>query len=189
MKNPVNRVRSKLPKPNIPVHLPDDLEDVKGFFGEFRKFIARGNVVDLAVGVVIGTAFKDIVNSLVQDVILPPIGLLTNQVDFTQLYINLGSEKFATLAEAQAAGAPLIQYGMFINSIIDFVLIAFVIFIIIKQLNRLERKDNEKKPKEKKCPYCYSKVHIKATRCPNCTSELREEVKPAPEQKVQPQVA
>jgi large conductance mechanosensitive channel len=125
---------------------------------EFREFAMKGNVVDLAVGIIIGGAFGKIVSSLVNDVIMPPIGMLLGKVDFSSLAIQL-NDKTA------------IKYGMFINNIIDFVIVAFVIFLVIKQINRLKQ-EPPKAPTEKDCPKCYSHIPIKATRCPNCTSEL-----------------
>ena len=139
---------------------------------EFREFIMRGNVVDLAVGVVIGGAFGKIVSSLVSDIIMPPIGLLLNGVDFSNLFVSLTGQSFATLAEAQAAGAPTLNYGSFINSIIDFLIIGLVIFLLIRAINRLQRPAPAAAPATKECPHCFSTVSIKATRCPNCTSQL-----------------
>lgn len=138
---------------------------------EFRDFAMRGNVIDLAVGVIIGGAFGKIVASLVNDIIMPLIGLFVGQVNFTNLFIVLGKGDFSTLEEAQKAGAITLNYGLFLNNILDFVIIAFSIFIVIKQINRLSKKKEEPAPiKEKVCKYCYSKIHIDATRCPNCTS-------------------
>lgn len=146
------------------------------FIREFREFIARGNVIDLAVGIIIGTAFNAIVNSLVKDVIMPPVGYLLGDADFTELYINLSGGEYESLALAQEAGAATINYGVFINTIIDFVIIALVIFVLIKQVNRLKRKEQEEPadPTTQNCPYCFSVIPIKATRCPHCTSQLGE---------------
>lgn len=144
---------------------------------EFKEFIMRGNVVDLAIGVIIGTAFGAIAKSLVSDVIMPPIGLLLGGVDFANLFILLkaGSPAgpYAALADAQAAGAVTINYGLFLNTIISFVIIALVMFLLIKALNRLQREEKAPAPTTKKCPYCLSDVAIEATRCPFCTSELK----------------
>ncbi len=141
---------------------------------EFRAFISRGSVIDLAVGVIIGGAFGKIVSSLVSDVIMPPIGLLLNGVDFSNLFVSLNGQSYATLATAQAAGAPTLNYGNFINNIIDFLIVAFVIFLLIRGINRLYRPAPQPAaaPTTKDCPYCFSAIPLKATRCPNCTSQL-----------------
>ena len=140
---------------------------------EFKEFAMKGNIVDLAVGVVIGGAFGKIVTSLVNDIVMPLVGMLMGKVDFSNLFFALGNGNFTTIQEAKNAGVATINYGLFINNIIDFLIVAFSIFIVIKQINRFSKK-KEEKPVEnkKKCPYCYSEIHIDATRCPNCTSEL-----------------
>ncbi|MED1915127.1 large conductance mechanosensitive channel protein MscL [Bacillus thuringiensis] len=141
---------------------------------EFKEFALKGNVMDLAVGVVIGGAFGKIVTSLVNDIITPMIGLLLGKVDFSGLFINLSGVPYTTIAEAKKANAATLNYGLFLNSVIDFVIIAFSIFIVIKQLNRFKRKQEVEKAPEttKECPHCISAIPIKATRCPNCTSML-----------------
>jgi large conductance mechanosensitive channel len=141
---------------------------------EFQEFINRGSVLDLAVGIIIGTAFKDIINSLVNDIIMPPIGLILGQVDFSSLYINLSGTEYETLAAAQEAGAATINYGLFINTIINFLIIAFVVFLIVRQVNRMQREEEAPpaEPTTKECPYCRTEIAIEATRCPNCTSQL-----------------
>lgn len=147
---------------------------------EFKEFALRGNVVDMAVGIVIGAAFGIIVKSLVSDVIMPPIGLLLGNVDFTNLFwvIKEGAGAagpYATLDAAHKAGAVTINYGVFINTIISFLIVAFAIFMVIKSLNKLKRKEEEKPPEApttKDCPYCLEKIFISATRCPHCTSQL-----------------
>ncbi|MBN1813483.1 MAG: large conductance mechanosensitive channel protein MscL [Anaerolineae bacterium] len=139
---------------------------------EFKQFIARGNVVDLAIGVIIGAAFGKIVTSFVNDILMPPIGLLLGNVDFANLFITLSGGSYATLEEAQAAGAATINYGVFINTIIDFLIVAFVIFLLIKQVNRLKKPAPSAEPTTKACPYCLSEIPSKATRCPHCTSEI-----------------
>ena len=144
---------------------------------EFRDFIARGNVVDLAVGVIIGGAFGKIVSSLVNDIIMPPIGLLLNGVDFKNLFVPLNGQPYATLADAQKAGAPTLNYGNFINNVIDFLIVALVIFLMVRAINRLQRPVPAADPTTKECPYCLTAIPLKATRCPNCTSEL--EMKPS----------
>ena len=139
---------------------------------EFKQFITRGNVIDLAIGVIIGAAFGKIVTSFVNDILMPPIGLLLGNVDFTNLFVTLSGGAYTTLEEAQAAGAATINYGVFINTIIDFLIVAFVIFLVVKQVNRLRKPKPAAEPTTKECPYCLSAIPIKATRCPHCTSEL-----------------
>ena len=144
-------------------------------FKHFKEFIMRGNVVDMAVGVIIGGAFGKIVASLVNDVLMPPIGRLTGGVDFSSLYINLSGTAYTSLAEAQKAGAPTLNYGLFLNNVINFLIVAFVIFIMIKQINKLQKPaqpGSPAAPTTKECPFCCSTVAIKAVRCPNCTSQL-----------------
>lgn|SRR5262245_20791032 len=142
---------------------------------EFKEFIMRGNVVDLAVGVVIGAAFGKIVTSFVEDVLMPPIGLALGNVDFANLFINLSGKQFPTVAAAKAAGAATLNYGIFLNQVINFLIIAFVIFMLIKQINRLQKPAAAPPapPATKDCPYCLSSVPLKATRCAHCTSELK----------------
>jgi large conductance mechanosensitive channel len=145
---------------------------------EFKAFALRGNVVDMAVGIIIGGAFGTIVKSLVNDVIMPPIGLLLGGIDFSNLFILLKSGDpagpYATLADAQAASAVSINYGIFINSVISFLIVALAVFFLIRAINRLERQEEEPAaaPTTTECPYCLSSIPIKATRCPYCTSEL-----------------
>ena len=141
---------------------------------EFREFIMRGNVMDLAVGVIIGGAFGKIVSSLVSDLIMPPIGLLLNGVNFSDLFVSLNGQAYGTLAEAQAAGAPTLNYGSFFNNVIDFLIIALVIFLMVRAVNRLQRPAPAAAAPAttKDCPFCFSAIPIKATRCPNCTSQL-----------------
>ena len=142
-------------------------------FKDFKAFVLRGNVMDLAVGVIIGAAFGKIVSSFVTDILMPPLGLLLGKVDFSNLYLSLSGQKYASLAEAQAAGAPTLNYGLFINNIIDFLILALVIFLLIRTLTKLTKK--EEKPAEvttRDCPYCQTSISKKATRCPNCTSEV-----------------
>ncbi|WP_283689570.1 large conductance mechanosensitive channel protein MscL [Clostridium perfringens] len=146
---------------------------------EFKEFAMKGNVIDLAIGVVIGGAFGKIVTSLVNDIIMPVVGSLVGKVDFSNLYINLSGQQFNSLQEAQAAGAATINYGLFLNNLINFLIIAFSIFIVIKQINKLKNFTKKKEEvkvgaTEKDCPYCCTKIDIKATRCPHCTSVLEE---------------
>lgn len=138
---------------------------------EFKKFVMRGNVMDLAVGVIIGGAFGKIVASFVSDVLMPPLGLLMGNVDFSNLFINLGKVPVNTLAEAKAANVPVIAYGQFINACIDFLILAFAVFMMVQQVNKLLPKE-EPAPEPRKCPYCKSEIDAEATRCPHCTSEL-----------------
>lgn len=150
---------------------------MKKFTNEFKTFIMRGNVIDLAVGVIIGAAFQAIVNSLVNDIIMPVIGLITGGLDFSNMFIQLsGTEKFTTLAAAQSAGVAVIAYGSFITAVINFLIMAFVIFCLVKFLNKLSapltKKEEPAAPTTKKCPYCQSEIDIKATKCPHCTSDL-----------------
>jgi large conductance mechanosensitive channel len=148
-----------------------------GFVKEFRDFIARGNVIDLAVGVVIGAAFGKIVTSLVEGILMPPIGLITGRIDFASHFIVLDKSKGlpATLAEAKANSIPVIAYGQFINDLIGFLIIAFVIFLIVKRANRLwsDEPPATEETTTKNCPFCVSTIPIKATRCPECTSQLQ----------------
>ena len=139
---------------------------------EFKKFIMRGNVLDMAVGIIIGAAFGKIVGSLVDDIIMPPVGLILGKVDFSNLFINLSSTPAATLAEAKAAGLPVIAYGAFLNSIVNFLIVAFAIFLLIKQVNRVIPKKEEPAAPKRLCPYCKLEIADDATRCPHCTSEL-----------------
>jgi large conductance mechanosensitive channel len=142
-------------------------------FGEFKKFIARGNVMDLAVGVIIGAAFGKIVTSLVNDILNPIIGLIAGGFDFSGLFVSLNGQHYATLAEAKAAKAPTLNYGLFINTVIEFVIIAFVIFLIVKQVNRFFPKPAPAPaPATKECPQCCSSIPAGAKRCPACTSTL-----------------
>ena len=142
---------------------------------EFKEFAMRGNVLDMAIGIVIGVAFGKIVTSFVNDVVMPPIALLFGKVDFSNLFIDLSGKSYATLAEAKAAGAATIRYGLFLNTVVDFIIVAFVIFLLIQQINRMTREPEEvpAAPTTKECPYCLSSIAIKATRCSHCTSELR----------------
>jgi large conductance mechanosensitive channel len=141
---------------------------------EFKEFAMRGNVLDMAVGIIIGAAFGKIVTSLVNDVIMPPIGLLLGKVDFSSLYINLTGQGYASLAEAQKAGAATLNYGIFLNTIINFVIVAFAVFLLIRQVNRfVKKKEAPAAPTTKDCPHCLSSIPIKATRCPHCTSQLQ----------------
>ncbi len=150
-----------------------------GMVKEFKEFAVKGNVMDMAVGIIIGAAFGTIVKSLVADVIMPPIGLLLGNVDFANLFFVLkdaatGPAVYATVAEAQATGAVTLNYGLFINTVISFLIVAFAIFIVIKNMNRLKKEAPAPvaEPTTRECPHCFSIISIKATKCPNCTSAL-----------------
>ena len=148
-------------------------------FKEFKEFAIKGSVIDMAVGIIIGAAFGTIVNSLVQDVIMPPIGLLLGNVDFTNIFAVLKEGKvagpYASVAAAKAAGAVTINFGVFVNTVISFVLIAFAVFLLVRTINKMRRQEEAPAPvpTTKECTYCFSTIPIKATRCPNCTSELK----------------
>ena len=139
---------------------------------DFKEFIMRGNVMDMAIGIIIGTAFGAIINSLVHDIIMPPIGLLLGHINFTDLFINLSGTAYSSLKAAQDAGAATINYGVFINTIINFLIIALVIFLIVRALNRMKKPAPAAAVATKDCPYCFTAIPKKATRCPNCTSQL-----------------
>jgi large conductance mechanosensitive channel len=140
---------------------------------EFKEFALKGNVLDLAIGVIIGAAFGKIVTSFTNDILMPPIGLLLGKVDFSNLFLNLAGQSYPSLAAAKAAGAPTVNYGLFLNTVLDFLIIAFVIFLIVKAVNRM-RREPEAPPvvDVKECPFCASSIPMKASRCPHCTSEL-----------------
>jgi large conductance mechanosensitive channel len=140
---------------------------------EFRDFAMRGNVLDLAVGIIIGMAFNRIVTSFVNDILMPPLGLIISGERFSGLFISLTGQQFATLEEAQAAGAPTLNYGLFINSLVDFLIVAFAVFLLVRQVNRLMRpREAPAAPSTRQCPYCLSGIPLMATRCPQCTSLL-----------------
>ncbi len=145
---------------------------------EFREFAVKGNVVDMAVGIIIGGAFGKIVSSLVNDIIMPPIGLLIGKVDFSNLFMDLSGQGYVSLSQAKEAGAPTINYGLFVNNIIDFIVVAFALFLVVKWINKLRTAASPEKeavpavPTTKKCPYCLSEIPIKAVRCAYCTADL-----------------
>jgi large conductance mechanosensitive channel len=146
-------------------------------FKEFKEFVMRGNVVDMAVGIVIGAAFGGIVKSFVDDVLMPPIGLLLGNVDFSNLFITLkegakAAGPYASLAAAKTAGAVTLNLGIFINTIISFLIIAFAVFVVIQGMNRMKREKEAPEPTTRECPFCRSTISLQATRCPHCTSEL-----------------
>ena len=142
-------------------------------FKEFKEFAMKGNVVDLAIGIILGGAFGKIVSSLVGDVLMPPIGKVMGNIDFSGLFIALNGQTYASLKAAQDAGAPTINYGLFINTVIDFTIVAFVVFLLVKQVNRLKKEAPAEAPSTKECPYCLTQIALKASRCPACTSEVK----------------
>ena len=150
-----------------------------GFAAEFKKFIMRGNVIDLAVGVIIGGAFQAIVNSLVNDIIMPVVSLATKGVDFSNWFIALDGNKYETIEAAAQAGAATLNFGTFISAVLNFLIMAFIIFLLVKGINtvseKMSKKEEEPAPTTKKCPYCKSEISIEATKCPHCTSDLGDE--------------
>ena len=144
-------------------------------FKEFKEFAMKGNVMDMAIGIIIGAAFGKIVSSFVADVLMPPLGLLLGGMDFSNMFITLRGGSFETLEAAKGAGAVTMNYGVFLNTVIDFAIIAFAIFLMVKQMNRLKRRQEAAPapPNTKDCPFCLSAIPIKASRCPHCTSELK----------------
>jgi large conductance mechanosensitive channel len=140
-------------------------------FKEFKEFAMRGNVIDMAVGIIIGAAFGKIITSLVNDLIMPPIGLLLGRVNFNDLFVSLDGKPYATLAAAKTAGAPTLNYGIFLNNVLDFVIVAFAMFLLIRQFNRL-MPPAPKPVTTRECPYCATEIPLKASRCAHCTSEV-----------------
>ena len=145
-------------------------------WSEFRAFVARGSVVDLAVGIVIGAAFTSVVNSFVEDLLMPPLGVLTGGVDFTELYVNLGPDDFPSHAAAEAAGAPTLDYGIFLNQLISFGIVALAVFVLARSYNRFRTAEENAPPAatEKECPFCLMRIPLRARRCGHCTSQLAE---------------
>ena len=153
---------------------------MKAILKEFREFVLRGNVIDMAVGIIVGASFGKIVSSLVNDVLMPPLGLLLGKVDFSNIYINLSGKSYETLQAAKTAGAPTINIGLFLNNVFDFTIVAFALFFTIKQINilRSQQKKDEPKPKEvtptkKQCPYCFFEIPVEAVKCGHCGSEIK----------------
>lgn len=158
-------------------------KNLKRYGEEFKTFAMRGNVIDMAVGIIIGAAFGKIVDSLVKDIIMPPLGWILGKVDFSQLFLVLPDHngkftKYPTIEAAQNAGAVTINYGLFINTLISFILVAFAVFLLIKAINKLradkKQTDADAAPTTKECPYCYTKIDVRATKCPNCTADLNQ---------------
>lgn len=143
-----------------------------GLFSEFKEFAVRGSVLDLAIGVMIGAAFGKIVTSVVEDIIMPPLSLITGNVDFTNKFVTLSGGEFETLELAKKAGAVTLNYGLFLNNVIQFLIIAFVIFMIVRWVNRLKRQPAVETPATRNCPYCVSPIPVAATRCAHCTSDV-----------------
>ena len=142
---------------------------------EFKKFALKGNMIDLAIGIIIGGAFSGIVNSLVNDIVMPLLSVFTNNMDFTNLFIALDGKIYATLEEAKAAQAATVNYGLFITGVINFIVLAFVVFLLVQWINKLKKKEAEAAPATKKCPHCMSEIHMEATKCPHCTGDVRKE--------------
>ena len=140
---------------------------------EFKEFAMRGNVLDMAIGIIIGGAFGKIISSLVGDILMPPIGRLMGNLDFSNLFFALNGQAYESLKAAKDAGAPTINYGLFLNTVIDFIIIAFAIFMLVKQINRLKKEAPAAAPTTKECPYCLTQIALKATRCASCTSEVK----------------
>lgn len=141
---------------------------------EFKEFVVKGNVLDMAVGIIIGASFGKVVTSFVNDVMMPPIGLLLGKVDFSNLFINMSGKSFESLTDAKKAGAATLNYGLFLNTTIDFLIVGFAIFILVRQVNRLKRQKPAAAPVTRACPFCFTDIPVKATRCPQCTSTLAE---------------
>lgn len=140
---------------------------------EFKEFALRGNVLDMAIGIILGVAFGRIVTSFVEDILMPPLGLLLGKVDFSNLFFSLTGQHFDTIAAAKAAGAPTLNYGMFVNHVLNFVIVAFAIFLLVRQVNRLKRPVPAAAPATRECPLCLSTIPLKAIRCAHCTSEVK----------------
>ncbi|HVP44163.1 MAG TPA: large-conductance mechanosensitive channel protein MscL [Terriglobales bacterium] len=140
---------------------------------EFKEFALRGNVLDMAIGIILGVAFGRIVTSFVEDILMPPLGLLLGKVDFSNLFFSLTGKHFDTIAAAKAAGAPTLNYGLFVNHVFNFLIVAFAIFLLVRQVNRLKRPAPAAEPTTRECPLCLSAIPIKATRCAHCTSEVK----------------
>jgi len=139
---------------------------------EFKEFAMKGNVLDMAIGIIIGAAFGKIVTSFVSDILMPPFGRLTGRMDFSNLFVNLSGKDYASLAEAKAAGAATLNYGVFINTVLDFLIVAFAVFLLVRQVNKLRSKEIPAAPTGKDCPFCFVSIPLKAVRCPHCTSQF-----------------
>ncbi|MDO8520056.1 MAG: large conductance mechanosensitive channel protein MscL [Deltaproteobacteria bacterium] len=146
-------------------------------FKEFKEFALKGNATDMAVGIIIGGAFGKVVSSLVSDIIMPPIGILLGKIDFANFYFNLSGGRYPTLAQAKAAGAATVNYGFFLNTALDFVIVAFAVFLMVKQINKLRRRPQAIIPTIKECPLCFSSISVKAVKCPHCTGNLNDQMR------------
>jgi len=142
-------------------------------FKEFKAFAMRGNVLDMAVGIIIGAAFGRIITSFVNDILMPPLGLIIGKVDFSSLFLNISGTSYPTLAAAKAAGAATINYGVFLNTVLDFLIVAFAIFLLVRQVNRWSKPEPAAAPTTRECPYCLTQIPLKATRCAACTAEVK----------------
>ncbi|NLP35287.1 MAG: large conductance mechanosensitive channel protein MscL [Clostridiales bacterium] len=139
---------------------------------EFKKFALRGNMIDLAVGIIIGGAFTSIVNSLVNDIVMPVLSIFTKKIDFTNLFLSLDGENYDTLEAAKAAGASTINYGAFLTGVLNFLIMAFVVFLLVRWINKLKKPEPTPPSTTKSCPFCYTDINIKASKCPNCTADI-----------------
>lgn len=139
---------------------------------EFKKFALKGNMIDLAVGIIIGGAFNGLVNSLVKDIIMPLLGIFTKKINFNNLFISLDGVKYASLADAEAADAAVLKYGAFLSGVLNFLIMAFVVFLLVRWINKLKKPEQTQAPTTKKCPHCFSDINIQATKCPQCTAEI-----------------
>ncbi len=157
------------------------IDQGRGILKEFREFAIKGSVVDLAVGIIIGAAFNNLVQSLVNDIVMPIPGAILGRTDFSKLYFSLNGQTYSDLNSAQAASAPIIRYGLFINNIINFLIVAWVVFLLVRTINLMRRRAEgapKEGPKDKECPFCHTTIPIKAIRCPNCTSNLKDAPQP-----------
>lgn len=165
-----NKKESKLLKKQEKI-LKENMREGISMLKEFKKFALRGNMIDLAVGIIVGGAFNTIVNSLVNDIIMPLLGVFTKNINFSDWFIALDGKDYVSLKAAEAEGAAVVKYGMFLSNVLNFIIMAFVVFLIVRWINKL-RKPTETVPTTKKCKYCYSDIHIEATKCPHCTADL-----------------
>jgi len=139
---------------------------------EFKKFALKGNMIDLAVGIIVGGAFSTIVNSLVNDIVMPILSLITKNIDFTDWFIALNGKSYETLNQAKADGAPTINYGLFLSEVLNFLIMSFIVFLIVRWINKLKKPEPEVQPTTKKCPYCMSDINVQAVKCPECTADI-----------------
>lgn len=154
------------------IDLQNKKKEGRKMLKEFKKFALKGNMIDLAVGIIIGGAFNSIVNSLVNDILMPLLGVFTKSINFSNWFISLDGEKYDTLLAAEEAGAAVLKYGLFLSNILNFVIMAFVVFLLVRWINKLRKPEAPAAPTTKKCPYCYSDIHLDATKCSHCTSDV-----------------